>query len=309
MNVLRSKKTTCFLIASVFLLALLGACRSRKNTPSEDALSAAGIAPFYIDAGLINLDSIDPPPPLQHPERLAAIQEWVDKTNSWYLPFIIRYLPSIKTEGYRRIMPVLGSDAEGLLTVVNDSDIEINLNAKDWSTNSNSLATALRVQIIKKVLTKHLSSIPKAKFDSDEKSKVITEIYMSGIPVYLSAFGTEMAGSALVPALEGDRSEIEKYFNLFRTEMKIATGRDVQIMDNDMALEAPISRDDALRMVGLWVSYKVESTLGSDAMIDAINAGPLRLYELYLTTEPGILRSLEMIPEEVKPLLNDSISH
>ena len=132
MGILSIKKSTSLCLGVLMATAFSGACRSRKITPYENALSAAGIAPFYIDGGLINLDSMDPPPPLKHPERLATIEEWVNESNAWYLPFIVRYLPSVRTAGPRRLLPVLGSEEGNLLTVVNDNDIEINLTSKEW---------------------------------------------------------------------------------------------------------------------------------------------------------------------------------
>ena len=289
--------------------AFLGACRSRKITPYENALAASGIAPFYIDGALINLDNMDPPPPLEHPERLAMIEDWIKKSNSWYLPFIVRYLPALKTEGHRRLLPILGSADGSLITIINANDIEINLVSKEWTSHPDPLTTNLRTLIIKSVLEKQMFSQPKTSMVLDEKANIILEIYRTGVPLYLSSFGSEIDGSALGIALDGNRAEIEKYFDLLRTDMFIAEGLPPQQTSVDNALDKPIMRNDALRLVGLWMSYRVESSLGSDPMIDAINDGPDRLYELYLSTNPGILRSLEVVPEEIKPLPNASITH
>ena len=309
MRVLSIKKTICLCLGIMMAAAFLGACRSRKITPYENALAASGIAPFYIDGALINLDSIAPPPPLAHPERLAMIEDWVYKSNSWYLPFIVRYLPALKTEGHRRLLPMLGSEDSALLTVINNNDIEINLVTKEWTTSPDPLTINLRSLIIKIELEKQMFTQPKIAMVLDEKSNIITEIYRAGVPAYLSSFGGEIEGSALGIALDGNRSEIERYFDFLRTTISLAGGLPPQRTSDDTTLDKPIRRDDASRLVGLWISYRVESALGSDLMIDAINAGPSRLYELYLSTNPGILRSLEVIPEEVKPLPNDSITH
>jgi hypothetical protein len=148
-----------------------------------------------------------------------------------------------------------------------------------------------------------------AKNISSKKVKTITEIYRVGIPAYLASFGSEIDGSALAIALDGNREEIEKYFDLLRSEMLTSEDRRLERNFDDIAIDKPIRREDAVRLVGLWISFRLESTLGSDPLIEAINDGPERLYELYLSINPGILRSLEVIPEEVKPLSNDSITH
>ena len=308
MNVSRFNKTTQ-LCLGLTLVAVMLSCRSRESSPSESALTAEGIRPFYIDAALINLDSIDPPPPLEHPERLKLVELWVNNSNSWYLPFIVRYLPSLKSAGHRRILPMLGSPDESLLTVVNDNDIEVNLVSKEWTTTAKPLTTDLRSLIISSVLEKQMLTQPPMKNISGEKANIITAIYRAGIPAYLGSFGSEIDGSALAIALDGNRSEIEKYFDLLRNEMLVSEGRPPERNYDDISLDKPLRREDAVRLVGLWISFRVESTLGSDPMIEAINDGPERLYELYLSTNPGILRSLEVIPEEVKPLPNDSITH
>ena len=309
MNTNSIKKTACLCLGIILSSAVMTSCRSRKNSGIEDALRAEGIKPFFIDASLINLDSIDPPPPLEHPERLQLIEEWVSNSNSWFLPFSVRYLPSLKSSGHRRILPVLGSADESLLTAVNDNDIEVNLVSNAWTANDKPLTSELRSLVISSVLEKQMLTQEPEKKISGSKAKLITEIYRKGIPAYLGSFGSQMDGSALAIALDGNRTEIEKYFELLRNEMLVSDGHLPEHNFNEMNLDVPIRREDAVRLVGLWISYRVELTLGSDPMIQAIKDGPEHLYELYLSINPGILRSLEVIPEEVKPLLNDSITH
>jgi hypothetical protein len=309
MNAIDIKKTACLCLGIILGGAMMTSCRSRKNSGIEVALRAEGLKPFYIDLSLMNLDSIDPPPPLANPERLKLIEEWVNNSNSWFLPFIVRYLPSLKSSVQRRILPILGSPDESLLTAVNDNDIEVNLVSNAWTANDKPLTSELRSLVISSVLEKQILTQEPAKKISGGKAKLITEIYRAGIPAYLGSFGSQMDDSALSIALNGNRSEIEKYFELLRNEMLVSEGRPPEHYFNEMNLDAPIRREDAVRLVGLWISYRIELTLGSDPMIQAIKDGPERLYELYLSINPGILRSLEFIPEEVKPLLNDSITH
>jgi len=287
----------------------VSACMVQRSQPTDDVLTAAGIAPFYIDGALMNLDDFDLTPPLEHPERLIFIQEWVRNANSWYLPFLVRYLPSLKEQGYRRLLPILGSEHGNFLTVTDTDDIEINLLAKEWATHPQSLTLNLRELIIRSIIAKKLKTVPGPENIFGEKANVITEIYTIGIPAYLSSFGSEKSGSALAIVLDGNRTKIEKYFDQLRREMNPDEARSSKNVFDAIELDEPISRNDATKLVGLWIAYRVESILGSDAMIEAINHGPERLYELYLSTGPGILRSLELIPEEARPLLNDSITH
>lgn len=235
--------------------------------------------------------------------RLILIDNWISDSNTWFIPFAAHYIPDINSEGQKRLEIVFNEDP--LIKVLNQRDIAINLISDDWTATPDPLTVPLRRTLLRTVLKKNIPAIQTDKAVSEMaalKNKYLQTLFFSGVPAYVSSFGTRVDNTPLLQSLLGEREQVEEQFEVLRKSLRIDLTR-------SEAPEAPATVNSALDQIGIWICHRVESTLGSDVFIKAIDGGPEKLYEKYLATNPGIFMSLETVPVEVLPLPGQSITH
>lgn len=231
-------------------------------------------------------------------QRFIAIEQWISDADTWFIPFAAHYLPELNSSGQKRLLTVINSDP--LIKILNQRDIAINLTADIWASAPDPLTLPLRESLIRTALKKSHPAVSPPW--SDLKKEYLQAIFFNGVPTYISSFGVRIEKTPLLQSLLGERDQIEEQFEILRKPLRAGKTAFVP-SDRTEAVQT------ALNQIGIWICQRVESNLGTDIFIDAIDEGPEKLYEKYLETNPGIFMSLETVPVEALPLPGQSITH
>jgi hypothetical protein len=294
----RAAKRRTNMMALATALAVVTGCRLLPSFSDEDEVVASTKRSWVqIDMSQLATSVVTPagtdPSPLQQDllqRRLKFLSDFARDTNEWFMPFAANYLPGLKASQEKRILPVLSDGA--LILALNQRDIEIRLLSTDWAADTTAVIPVLRHELLRPAVNRILTAHPSSPFPEAEQNKndMIRQLFAQGVPIYLSSFGMPTDSSPLGFALAGERDLVEEQFRVLRGEGAAATQDE---------------RQSALTRAGLWICYKIETTSGTAALVKAIQEGPNGFYKQYLATGPGILLSLDQVPIEISPQMDE----